>query len=387
MPKNLEQFIADLNSLAFFKEFTFSQNKFQPSAGGTELELADSIVWMGDDLTIMQLKERSAADVVDVPSETRWFENKVLKKATKQVRDTLTFLRDNPSICVTNESGHEFEIRSDLLGAITKIVVFLPGGIVPEIARTTKFHVSQAGGFIHVLNAHDYLEICRTLRVPADVRDYFAYRQRLLEKGRCDGVSEPLIMGQYLSGNEEALPSNESYKYLLALNQNLSDFDLSSFLSNLSHQIEHQKNPFDYYEILRQFARLPRSGWKEAKTRLIYCIEAVKSQKFRRPTRFAWPEFSLGFVFVPMDPKLMGEKNMTELMGRGLVNFNTLHKYQQKLVCCVGVVVAKEGNDFLLNWCVLTDPWSFDPELEARVKDGLPFLEVNEKVIPRFGFE
>jgi hypothetical protein len=39
---SLEQFISDLNSLAFFREFTFSQNTFKPAGGGTEFELADN---------------------------------------------------------------------------------------------------------------------------------------------------------------------------------------------------------------------------------------------------------------------------------------------------------------------------------------------------------
>ena len=383
----LEQFISDLNSLAFFKEFTFSQNTFKPTAGGSELELADNIVWMGDDVTILQLKERSPNDVKDDASEARWFDDKVLGKGTRQVRDTLKFLETNPVINVTNERGHSFDIRGQELGTKTKIVVYLPGKIVPEIAKTTRHYVSRTGGFIHVLDARDYLEICRTLRVPADIRDYFAYRQRLLESYASLAAPEPLIMGQYLSGDEMKLPSKDSYKYLLALKQKSSEFDLSPLLANLHRQIELQSNPFDYYEILRQFARLPRSGWKEAMTRLTYCIEAVKVQEFKPPTRFAWKDLSLGFVFVPMDPKLMEEKDFVELMGRGLINFTMLHKHEQQLNCCVGVVIAKDGKDFLLNWCVMANPWEHNPELDTRLKEGSPFREVKEKFIPRFNFD
>lgn len=169
---SLEQFVRDLNSLAFFKEFTFSRNTFKPGAGGTELELADSLVWIGDDLTILQLKERSAVDVVDEASEKRWFENKVLKKGIKQVRDTLKFLEINDTINVMNELGHSFDIRGNELGTLTKILVFLAGEIVPEIAKLKKFHLSETAGFIHILNARDYLGVCKTLRVPADIRDY-----------------------------------------------------------------------------------------------------------------------------------------------------------------------------------------------------------------------
>ena len=39
----LEGYIAHLNRLAFWREFTFAQNKFSPSSG-SELELADNLV-------------------------------------------------------------------------------------------------------------------------------------------------------------------------------------------------------------------------------------------------------------------------------------------------------------------------------------------------------
>ena len=49
--------IASLNEHFFFEEFTYSTNTFRPSAS-TELELADSIIWLDDMLVIFQLKER-----------------------------------------------------------------------------------------------------------------------------------------------------------------------------------------------------------------------------------------------------------------------------------------------------------------------------------------
>jgi hypothetical protein len=382
----LEEFIAELNSLAFFKEFTFSQNRFKPAAGGTELELADNVVWIGDDLTILQLKERSSKDVKDEASEARWFESKILDKGIKQVRDTLKFLETNPSINITNEQGHSFDLRREDVGTITKLVVYLTGEVVPEIAKSTRHYVSKSAGFIHILHAEDYLEICRTLRVPADIRDYFAYRQQLIESSPGLKGAEPLIMGQYLSGDVKTLPSEESYKYLTALKQNGSDFDLSLLLGNLHRQIEHQKDPYDYYEVLRQFARLPRSGWKEAKKRLIYSVDAVQAQKFRPPTRFAWKDLSLGFVFIPMDPELMKEKNAVELMGRGLLNLTNAHKYDQRLECCVGLIVGKEGKEFLLNWCVIKAKWEEDAEFAERLKESFPFTDVKEQTVQRFEF-
>ena len=81
----LEQYIAHLNSLAFWREFTFAQNKFAPRPG-IELELADNLVWFGDRAYVLQLKEREGS-TGDPDAERVWFQKKILKKATSQIRD------------------------------------------------------------------------------------------------------------------------------------------------------------------------------------------------------------------------------------------------------------------------------------------------------------
>ena len=60
----LEEYIARLNGLAFWKEFTFAQNRFTPSPG-KELELADNLVWLDDYAFVLQLKQR--ADQTETP--------------------------------------------------------------------------------------------------------------------------------------------------------------------------------------------------------------------------------------------------------------------------------------------------------------------------------
>ena len=55
-----ESDIASLNEHFFFKAFTYSTNTFGPSPS-TQLELADSIVWLGDTVIVFQLKERDVS--------------------------------------------------------------------------------------------------------------------------------------------------------------------------------------------------------------------------------------------------------------------------------------------------------------------------------------
>ncbi|NEW81933.1 MAG: hypothetical protein GZ094_06175 [Mariniphaga sp.] len=72
-----EAYIAELNSNFFFKEFTFSSNKFKVDEKGEELELADNVVWLDDLLMIIQVKERNKSVNSNIEN---WFKNKFLKK-------------------------------------------------------------------------------------------------------------------------------------------------------------------------------------------------------------------------------------------------------------------------------------------------------------------
>ena len=80
-----EAYITKLNSNFFFKEFTYSSNKFKIDEKGQELELADNVVWLDDLLLITQIKERNKSG--DSNAEN-WFKSKVLRKAVKQTWKT-----------------------------------------------------------------------------------------------------------------------------------------------------------------------------------------------------------------------------------------------------------------------------------------------------------
>ena len=283
----LEQYITRLNALAFWKEFTFGQNRFAPQPGN-EFELADSLIWLSNYAYVLQLKERE--DETDNPDvERSWFTNKVIKKATSQVRDTLRFLEQHKLIRVTNERGHAFDIRGDELFEIVKIVVFHGGKALPEDCWQTRYYISRTAGFIHILAAHDYLGILEKLRVPEDIRRYFAYREIVTPKLRDSGVivDESDIMGAFLGDQE--LPAPGSRDLLRRFIQDFENFDLSWLIGNLHNHIERAEQPHDYYRIMLEFARVPRSVWREVKIRLKKSLEVVQKKEFTRPFRLAFP--------------------------------------------------------------------------------------------------
>ncbi len=182
MPNLLEGLTAELNKSVFYREFSFSKNEFVAVSPGEAKEFADHVVWIDDLLMIYQLKQREATDVADEEVERVWFKKRVLGDATRQVRDTLRFLQEHTIINITNERGHTLNVNSATIKHVVKLVLYQPSPGLPADCRAVKHHVSKTAGFIHVLSWDDYLDMCQTLITPAEVAEYFDFRQDVLTK-------------------------------------------------------------------------------------------------------------------------------------------------------------------------------------------------------------
>lgn len=381
-PTTLEEFVAHLHQLAFFRELTFSKNKFAPEAG-RELELADGLIWLDSHLIVYQMKERLASSDSCID---KWFKNKVLKKGVKQVKDSLDYISRYPSISVTNEQGHTFSIQRTAIEKVTKAVLFLPHA--DDTTYFRKYHISQTADFIHLIDARDYLEVCRTLRVPADIVEYLEYREKILRKlgDESSIYREAMLVGQFVSSNHQADPTAESVHYLQALKQDEETWDISDLIASLHKNIESTNNPYDYYKILFEFAKLPRSAWREVKTRFELAFEMVRQEKFALPYRFTYPNTGCGFIFIPVPPELFNSSEFPLFRSNGVQNFTQAHKYDQRLNRCVGVAMAKDGSDYLIDWCFLDFRWERDAEMDEKMKDA-PLRPIRDNEQRRYKFD
>lgn len=276
--ETIQKFISEkLHSLVFLEEFVFARNKFKPSEA-TELELADAVVMLGDVLLIFQIKERSKFEVIGVDAEKKWFESKVLGKATKQIRDTLRYLQAYDEICVPNERGHVFNLAANEFKKIIKVVVYATPNLLPEECSGVRHYISDTAGFIHIVNASDYVEIGRTLRVPEEVVRYFDYREDVVTGfgGVCAQLPEASIAGHFVGGDSKIAPTFDSYKFLHRLVDDSKEWDLAPFLRGMHGTLTSDINSDDYYSILIEFAKQPRSSWKLIKERFVLSIEKVK---------------------------------------------------------------------------------------------------------------
>jgi hypothetical protein len=387
-PDDVQSFISKrLHSLMFPEEFVFARNQFSPPSG-SELELADAVVMLGDALLIFQIKERSADDVVDEDGERRWFHSKVLGKATKQIRDTLRYLQTYDEICVPNERGRVFNLAARQFTEIFKVVVYMPSPTLPHDCRSIRNHTSNSAGLIHIVEAQDYLEILRTLRVPEEVVRYFRYREMVMTRfsPMSTTLPEPAIAGHFIGGDPDVSPDLGSASHLYRLVQDDEEWDLTPLMRGLHNHLTAPGMGDDYYGILMELSKLPRSMWRKIKERIRLCVQTVKRGEFAGPYRITDPGTDCGFVFVPVDPETSGRPDWPEIRVQGLQNLALAHKYDQRLSKCIGIMIVKDGEYFDVLWCFVSHEWVEDREIQEMLDRSFPFRPLKQSVVQGYRF-
>jgi hypothetical protein len=305
------------------------------------------------------------------------------------VRDTLRFLQEHPVINITNERGHTLNVNNARVKHVLKLVLYQPGPSLPHDCIAVKHHVSRTADFIHVLPWNDYLGACQTLVTPAEVAEYFDFRQYVLTKWPLGDVpSEVALVGQYLAEDSEARPSEDYAELVRRLRDDLPEFDISVLLDGIADRIEYQEkgsgSDVDYYAIIAEFAKLNRLELRQVKTRLRLCMEAVREDRFMAPTRMISTAKGCGFAFIPVERELLAAAG-TARRSKGLMNLTLISKYEQRLDRHVGVSIAKEGADWLLDFCFIDFPWQRDEALEEVVRDHNPFPRpLRSELRPRY---
>lgn len=388
----LEEFVAAINLNIFLREFSFSENTFSPRPGA-EVEFADHVVWVGDILMLYQLKERAQGRDATPDSERRWFRKKVLGNATRQVRDTLRYLDVQPEIVITNQRGHRLNVKDFSSGRVVRIVIYAAGHGLPEDCRRVRQHVSSSGGFMHVVAQPDYLGICRTLITPAEIAEYFGFREELICRwtDRIEIPSEAALVGQFLVSDDPQKRPDEDYRRAVrSLRENSTEFDFSFVLERFADRIEYVSdlgntttgdNDREYYAVLAEFAKLNRTALREVKTRMLLSLEAAKNNEFQAPYRVSIPSTGCGFLFIPMN------KDMIPTRTTGHQNLAYGSKYEQQLERQISASFAFDEGDYLIEWMYLDAPWQYDAEMEGQLKESYPFRPLKVRDAKRYNFE
>jgi hypothetical protein len=374
----------------FLREFCFSSTEFVPP-NMSEVELADFVIQLDDLLMIFQVKARDGA-TADPERERSWFRDKVLKTATRQVRDTVTYLRQyGPDIM--NDRGRRVALPSAVdPGTILKIVVFNGSVDLPPDCVRHRFHDSRTAGFIHVIAASDWEQIMHTFVTPREIADYLRMRERVSRghPAQVRAVSEKALVGQFIAEAHSAPPAAAFEGVVDRVVDDRESFDVLRFLNLFGDRVVADPPPgtitpvdlhgadVDYYPIIRELAKLPRTDLAQFKERF--------ELAWRRAGRFYDPPFmrmvastGVGFVFSPVPEGLERQAQ------NGLANFVAAHMYDRRLTRCIGAAFVNEGASRFVWWLMRDQPWEHDAQMEAFLQKN-PLSTVRESVVPRYRF-
>lgn len=212
---------------------------------------------------------------------------------------------------------------------------------------------------------------------------YFQCREEVLRAhDECGGLPEASLVGGF-SGNESK-PCFDSYRRLHRVIDDEHTWNLIPLLDSLRDHQSHEDYGDDYYLILEQFMRLPRSMWREVRRRISLAVEKVSSDEFTLPYRVTDPVRDVGFVILPMDSGFTSRTDWNEMKVQALINMTELHKFDHKLTRGIGVLVAKDGDMFDIQWCMSESEWEDNPELSAKLDVDSPFRATSGKTLHGF---
>lgn len=376
----------DLHNLLYLAEFTFAANKFSP-AGQSEVELADAVVSLYDTLLIFQIKERAEASAGDEKAERAWFKTKILKEAKNQIRGTLRFLSSQDVIEIANERGRIFNLASSEYKRFIRIIIYKAAVSLPEDSASTRFCRSSEAGFIHIISYFDYVNLSHILRVPEEIVRYFEYREKIITDfpDECEKLPEASLVGGFVEDQDK--PTYESHRNLNRLFDDEETWNLIPLISRLHEHQNMEGYDEDYYRILIEFMRLPRSMWREIKKRFVLSVQKVSDNKSVFPYRVSFPGTGIGIVFVPLPSDLSLSPDWDDLKIKTLTMMTALHKFDQKLDKAIGILFGRVGEYYDIQWCMIEEPWSDDPEMRAKLDEDSPFRPVSEKIMHGFYLE
>jgi hypothetical protein len=92
------------------------------------------------------------------------------------------------------------------------------------------------------------------------------------------------------------------------------------------------------------------------------------------------PHLGCGFVFIPLTQEALPYRLAA------LENLTEAAKYDMQLDKQIGISFAKEGEDFLIDWCFIERPWQQDATREEKLRNSYPFNKAEEKRISHYKF-
>ena len=293
----------------------------------------------------------------------------------------MQYLNIHSHIRLENHRGDAFELTTDNISSIHKVICYHNPDLSFRPGFPMKFHKSSTAGTIHIISSHDYLGIVRTILTPFELSEYLHFRGELIERWgeSVNAVPEPALMGQYLEGDASKRPSPDYVEVVNALEHSTEEWDLSGIIKRFRERVMAEANPVDYYRIITELAKLRRSELREFKTRFRISMDKCRSDTFALPYRMATPRTNCAFVFIPLTHDTLEHRQ------QALVNLTNACRYDLKMNKCVGASFSPDsGGWFLVEWCFIECPWQYEKELDEALTKYNPFRDVDTVELIRY---
>ncbi|WP_304066941.1 hypothetical protein [Pedobacter glucosidilyticus] len=371
-----EDILNSINQNVFFKEFTFSKNDF--IIQNNKLEFSDHLVWLDDIYFIFEVKDRHPNEKGD---DQKWFKKKVLDKAVGQIKNTIQYIKDYPEITLKNNKGHQLNVSQVEIQHIKKVIIYTPGIDFPEQKRQIKFYNSRSAGLIHLFHSEDYYWVCKYLITPSEVKEYLDFREDFYEAQSkvLDLFPEQYVLAHFLETLEVDHIEPRYIENLKIIDKELPDFDMAGIIKNFTTQLTLTNGETEYYAIIKEIAKLQRTDLIEFKKRFIKATEVCKKDNLVTPYRIYVPRTDCGFIFIPLP------KSKSANWRTAITNYTLAHKYDQKALKCVGIVVIdliiEAETYFNCYWMYVESPWNYEEEIEKKLAENFPFRKMNMKKI------
>ena len=374
-----EKDIIELHNNHFFKEFTFGKNKFIGHSKGQELEFADNVVWIDEFFLIFQIKDRNTQKE---NNSQNWFKSKILRRAVKQIKKTISYLNEFDEILIENERGVLHDIAKAKSQNPLKLIVYNPGNNFDRKLRNRKSYLSTKVGHIHLIHIEDYNQICEALITPYEIQEYLNFRELLIKRNgeEINSLPEHYILKHYFIDHTNRNINLDYAKRELNLIFNIAEFDISSIIQDFNKRVLLTSDKNDYYFIIKELAKLNRFDLKHFKKRLSLTLNKSKQQEFDIPYRMVSSESNCGFVFIPL------EFERKENAKIALKNFTNIHMYDQKLDKAIGMLSYFDPDEkyYDVYWQYIDQKWTEDKEYEKIIYENFPLRKVKSKLDYRY---
>lgn len=135
--------------------------------GKQDNEFCDCLLEFDSVYIVIQIKERSEKATT---SDEEWFEKKVIKRAKKQLRDTMAFFADTTNT-IFSKAGN---LTIDRSKTIIPVIVFLN----PNLSSYKRLVRSESlDQVINIFSYADFETMLQTVVLPYDIVFYLQYRQ------------------------------------------------------------------------------------------------------------------------------------------------------------------------------------------------------------------